>query len=101
MYTLQGLWTQAREGLNVTTLLCSNHRYKILQGEVARAGITDPGPATRALTDLSNPAIGWAEIARGMGVPSVTVERAEDMARELERGLAEPGPHFVELLMAD
>ena len=63
------MWTQAREGLNVTTLLCSNRRYKILQGEVARSGITDPGPMTRSLTDLSNPTIGWASIAQGMGVP--------------------------------
>ena len=60
MYTVQGLWTQAREQLNVTTLLCSNRRYKILQGEIARAGITEPGPTTRALTDLADPAIGWA-----------------------------------------
>ena len=100
MYTLQGLWTQAREGLNVTTLLCSNRRYRILQGEVARSGITDPGPMTRSLTDLADPALGWASIAQGMGVPSVTVERAEDLAKAMERGLAEPGPFFFELLMA-
>jgi len=101
MYTLQGLWTQAREGLNVTTLLCANRRYKILQGEVARSGIKDPGPMTRSLTDLSNPAIGWASIAQGMGVPSVTVERAEDLAKAMERGFVEPGPFFIEMLMAD
>ncbi len=101
MYTQQGLWTQAREGLNITTLLCSNRRYKILQGEVARSGITEPGPMTRSLTDLSDPTIGWASIAQGMGVPSVTVERAEDLAAALERGLAEPGPFFVEMVMAE
>jgi acetolactate synthase I/II/III large subunit len=99
-YTIQGLWTQAREQLNVTTLLCSNRRYKILQGELTRAGV-EPGPTARSLTDLANPDIGWAQIARGMGVPAVTVESAEEMAKELQRGLTEPGPHFVELLMAD
>lgn len=99
-YTLQGLWTQARERLNVTTLLCSNRRYKILQGEFARAGV-EPGPTARSLTDLSDPDIGWTQIARGMGVPAVAVETAEEMAKELRRGLAEPGPCFIELLMAD
>jgi acetolactate synthase-1/2/3 large subunit len=101
MYTLQGLWTQAREGLNITTLLCSNRRYKILQNEVVNSGITDPGPMTRSLTDLSDPTIGWASIAQGLGVPSVTVERAEDLAVAMERGLSEPGPFFIEMLMAD
>ncbi len=101
MYTVQGLWTQAREGLNVTTLLCANQRYKILQGEVARSGIKDPGPMTRSLTDLANPAIGWASIAEGMGIPSVSVDRAEDLAKAMERGLTEPGPFFIEMLMAD
>ena len=99
-YTLQALWTQAREQLNVTTLLCSNRRYKILQGEVERAGI-DAGPTAQSLTDLSNPDISWAQLARGFGVPSVTVESAEQMAKELERGLAEAGPYFIELQMAD
>jgi thiamine pyrophosphate-dependent acetolactate synthase large subunit-like protein len=56
---------------------------------------------TRSLTDLADPALGWALIAQGMGVPSVTVERAEDLAKAMERGLAEPGPFFIEMLMAD
>ncbi|MBV8357175.1 MAG: acetolactate synthase large subunit, partial [Deltaproteobacteria bacterium] len=60
MYTLQALWTQAREGLNVTTLVCNNRRYRILQVELARAGVTEPGRKARSLTSLANPEIQWA-----------------------------------------
>src|SRR5205814_9201487 len=73
MYTVQALWTQAREGLNVTTLLCNNRRYRILQVELARAGITEPGSKARSLTSLANPEIEWARMAAGMGVPAVRV----------------------------
>ncbi len=57
MYTIQSLWTQARESLNVTTVLCNNHSYRILQVELARAGVAEPGRKARSLTDLSNPNI--------------------------------------------
>ncbi len=69
-----------------------------------RASTNDTTRSTLALLALMAlllPGIAWAQIARGMGVPSVAVETAEDMAKELQRGLAEPGPYFVELLMAD
>ncbi|HKJ24992.1 MAG TPA: acetolactate synthase large subunit, partial [Myxococcota bacterium] len=55
MYTLQALWTQAREGLDVTTVLCANRSYRILQVELARAGVAEPGRNARAMTDLSSP----------------------------------------------
>ena len=99
LYTVQGLWTQAREGLNVTTLICSNRSYRILQMELNRAGITSWGPNARVLTELTNPAIGWVEIARGFGVPGVIVSSAESLARELGKALAEPGPHLIEMLL--
>ncbi|MFH1021110.1 MAG: acetolactate synthase large subunit, partial [Pseudomonadota bacterium] len=69
MYTVQALWTQAREGLNVTTLICSNRSYRILQMELTRAGITSCGPKTRALTELNRPAIGGVQVGNGLGVP--------------------------------
>ena len=71
MYTVQSLWSQAREGSNVTTLLCSNRSYRILRSEQTRASVEQPGAIARALTDLDAPDIGWAAIARGMGVPAV------------------------------
>ena len=99
MYTLQGLWTQARESLNVTTLICSNRSYRILNLELARAGVASPGRNTLSLTDLAGPAINWVRLGQGMGVPSVSVATAEDLARELGRALREPGPHLIEMII--
>jgi acetolactate synthase-1/2/3 large subunit len=99
MYTVQALWTQAREGLNVTTLVCNNRRYRILQVELARAGINEPGRKARSLTSLADPEIEWAKMAAGMGVPAVRVESAEALCAQLERALAEPGPNLIEMLI--
>ena len=99
MYTVQALWTQAREGLNVTTLICSNRSYRILQVELTRAGITSYGPNAKALTELTKPPIDWVRLAQGFGVPGVTVSTAEDLTRELGKALAEPGPHLIEMLL--
>ncbi len=99
MYTLQSLWTQAREGLHVVTLLCANRAYRILQVELERAGRTQPGPKTRSLTDLSGPALDWVRLAQGMGVPAVRVETAEALRQALGRALAERGPHLVEMVL--
>ena len=99
MYTIQSLWTQARESLNVTTVLCNNHSYRILQVELARAGVDEPGRKARSLTDLSNPNIEWTSLARGLGVPAVRVETAEALTQELERSLATPGPTLIEMIL--
>ena len=99
MYTLQALWMQAREGLNVTTLICSNRSYKILNIEFSRAGISTPGSYASGLTDLRNPAIDWVAISRGLGVPAVAAESCEALARELKKALREPGPHLIEMVL--
>ena len=99
MYTVQALWTQAREGLNVTTLICSNRSYRILQVELSRAGITSYGPNAQALTEFTKPPIDWVNIAQGFGVPGVTVNTAEDLARELSKAFTEPGPHLIEMML--
>jgi acetolactate synthase-1/2/3 large subunit len=96
MYTIQALWTQAREGLNVTTVLCSNRSYAILRGEMRRAGQTDPGPAAAQLTDLGRPDIDWVALARGLGVPGCRVSTAEDCLTALRRANAEPGPYLLQ-----
>jgi len=98
-YTVQALWTQAREGLNVTTLICSNRSYRILQVELVHAGNTSPGPNAQALTELTRPPINWARIAQGFGVPGVTVSTAEDLTQELSNAFTEPGPHLIEMLL--
>jgi acetolactate synthase-1/2/3 large subunit len=99
MYTVQALWMQAREGLNVTTLICSNRSYHILNIELSRAGVTTPGKYARTLTDLTNPAIDWVQISKGMGVSAVAVDRCEALAKELKKALAEPGPHLIEMII--
>jgi acetolactate synthase I/II/III large subunit len=100
MYTMQALWTQAREGLNITTLMCSNRSYDIIKLELARAGHVPAGKNALALTDLGNPPLDWVNISKGMGIPAVSVDTAEGLARELTRALVEPGPHLIEMVLA-
>jgi acetolactate synthase-1/2/3 large subunit len=99
LYMLQAVWTQARESLDVTTIICANRSYRILQIELMRAGVGEPGPAARGLTNLGEPALDWVRLATGMGVPAVRTEDAETLVRELERALAETGPHLIEAVL--
>jgi acetolactate synthase-1/2/3 large subunit len=95
LYTVQALWTQAREGANVKTVLCVNDRYRILEVELGRAGISAPGPIARGLTRLDRPNIDWVALARGFGVPSVRVRTVSELVGALRRALAEPGPQLL------
>ena len=97
MYTVQALWTLARESAEVTTLICSNRSYHILKVELARAGIIQAGQGVSSLFDLDRPDIGWVKIAAGMGVPAVSVRTAEELAKEFGKALSEPGPHLIEM----
>ena len=99
LYTVQALWTQAREGLNVTTLICSNRSYNIVRVEFERAGLASPGPSAQTLTDLGHPSIDWVKVAGGFGVPGVSVDTSELLARELGRALEEPGPYLIEMIL--
>jgi acetolactate synthase-1/2/3 large subunit len=99
MYTLQALWTQAREGLNVTTLVLSNRSYAILNMELHRVGADAGGPKARRLLDLTDPELDFCDLARGMGVPARRVENAEDLATALAAGFAESGPSVIEVLL--
>jgi acetolactate synthase-1/2/3 large subunit len=97
MYTLQALWTQAREGLNVTTVLLSNRSYAILNIELHRVGADAGGPQARRLLDLTEPDLDFCSLARGMGVPARRAESAEDLVGALEAGFREAGPSLVEV----
>ncbi|MGE0131204.1 MAG: acetolactate synthase large subunit [Blastocatellales bacterium] len=99
MYTLQALWTQAREQLNVKTIILNNRSYRILGIELMRAGVKEFGKQAQQLIGLTQPAIDWVSLAKGMGVPGARVETAEDLARELERALAEAGPRLIEAIL--
>ncbi len=100
MYTLQALWTQARESLDVTTVIVSNRSYAILNIELARTGAGEAGPKARDLLDLSRPDINFVKLAEGMGVPAVAVHTAEEAVEALTQAHAEPGPHVIEAVVA-
>ena len=99
MYTLQALWTHAREGLDVTTLICANRSYRVLGIELARSGVKEPGPQAKGLLSLAGPQIDWVQMSRGMGVPAVKVETAESLVEELDRAMAERGPRLIEAVL--
>ncbi|OPY59575.1 MAG: putative acetolactate synthase large subunit IlvX [Syntrophorhabdaceae bacterium PtaU1.Bin034] len=99
LYTVQALWTQAREGLDITTLICSNRSYRIIETEFSRSGMESLGSSAKALSSLSPPSIDWVSIARGFGVPAVAVETAEALVREIGTSLSEPGPRLIEMLL--
>ena len=99
MYTIQALWTMAREQLNVTIVIFNNRSYGILNMELARVGADGGGSKARAQLDLSEPDLDVAQIARGFGVPSERAETCEELIAALERALAAPGPHLIEVLV--
>ncbi|MEM6705963.1 MAG: acetolactate synthase large subunit [Acidobacteriota bacterium] len=99
MYTVQSLWTQAREGLDVTTVIFSNRKYAILQIEFDRVGAHAPGPKAMSMLDLSNPDLDWVQIAGGMGVPGTRATTAEEFNDALARSLQEPGPSMIEAVI--
>ncbi len=80
MYTVQSLWTMAREELNVTVVIFANRSYQILRGELTNVGVQNPGPRAVDMLSLDRPVIDWVQLARGMGVEAVRVEEAGDMA---------------------
>ena len=100
MYTLQALWTQARESLDVVTVIFANRSYRILEGELQKVGRdTAPGPHALAMMRLDSPALDWVSISEGMGVPAACVDSADAFVAALRRGIAEPGPFLIEALI--
>lgn len=98
MYSLQALWTQARENLDVVNVVFANRRYAILQGELAAVG-AQPGKASKELFDLSRPEIRWTRLAEGMGVEAVRVESLEAFADAFTAACARRGPFLIEFLI--
>jgi acetolactate synthase-1/2/3 large subunit len=98
LYTIQALWTQAREGLDVTNVVLNNGAYAILELELARAGAPAGGHAARSLFDLTRPAIDFTALAAGFGVPATRVHTAGELAAALGRANATPGPHLIEAM---
>lgn len=100
MYTVQALWTQAREALDVVTVICANRAYKILQMELQRGGLNAPGPQAQALTSLADPTVDWTKVAEGLGVGAVSVDTAEALADAFQQALATRGPALIEAVIS-
>jgi acetolactate synthase-1/2/3 large subunit len=99
MYTISSLWTYAREQLDVTTIVCDNGSYAILEGELQRVGAAGDGKRAAQLLDLGGPDLDFVALAQGMGVPASRATTAEELADQLRRALAEPGPHLIDAVL--
>jgi acetolactate synthase-1/2/3 large subunit len=99
MYTLQALWTQVREGLDVTTVICNNGSYAVLNMELSRVGAETVGPKAKAMLDLHGPDLDFVALATGMGVPATRATTADELVEQLEAALATPGPVLIEAMV--
>ncbi|KAJ9533487.1 hypothetical protein QJQ45_026522 [Haematococcus lacustris] len=99
MYSVQALWSQAREMCDITTIICANSSYAILKVECARQRLPTPGAATRSLTDLGHPAIDWVALAAGMGVPGVRVTTAGELEIAMRKSLESKGPMLIQAML--
>ncbi|MCQ4159606.1 acetolactate synthase large subunit [Roseomonas sp. GC11] len=98
MYTLQALWTQARERLPVTTIVLANRKYQILLGEYRGVG-ANPGPTAMSMLDLGNPELNWCQLAAGMGVEAARATTLEQCGDLLAQSCAHQSPFLIELML--
>jgi acetolactate synthase-1/2/3 large subunit len=99
MYTVQALWTQAREKLNVTTVIFANRQYAILRHELVNVGAQNVGRKALDMLDIDRPTLDFVALARGMGVPGERVDNMDEFNAALARGLAHKGPYLVEAVL--
>jgi acetolactate synthase-1/2/3 large subunit len=97
MYTLQALWTMAREGLKVTTVVFSNRDYAVLKREFSYLGVGTPGPRALDMFEIGRPDLDWVQLAKGMGVPGTRVSSLEGFAKALREGFKSEGPSLIEV----
>ncbi len=99
LYTFQALWTQARENLNVTTVLFNNQSYAILELELAKVGALESSPSARRMLELNGPLIDFCKLSRSMGVDAVKVTSVSDLSKALIRSFDTPGPFLIEVVL--
>jgi acetolactate synthase-1/2/3 large subunit len=97
MYTLQALWTMAREGLNVTSVVFANRDYAVLKREFSYLGVGAPGQRALDMFEISRPDLDWVHLAKGMGVPGTRVTSLGGFAAALREGFASEGPTLIEV----
>ncbi len=98
MYTLQALWTMARENLDITVVIFANRSYHILRGELTNVGVGNPGPRAIDMLSLDRPNLDWVQMSRGMGVEAEAVTDCAGLEAALEAGLASSGPYLIEAI---
>jgi acetolactate synthase-1/2/3 large subunit len=96
MYTIQALWTMARENLDITVVVFANYTYRILNIEMQRTGAGEAGPSARKLLDLGDPKIDFVALAKGLGLPAVRCETAEAFETAFAAAMSQRGPMFIE-----
>ncbi len=101
MYTIQALWTMARERLDVTSIIFNNASYSVLNIELERVGAERVGAKARSQLDLGGPTVNFAQLAQGMGVHGVRVRTSGELIKALEYALAMPGPHLIEAIVPE
>jgi acetolactate synthase I/II/III large subunit len=99
MYTISALWSYAREQADITTIVCDNGSYAILEHELSRVGAAGDGERAAKLLDLGGPSLDFVALATGMGVPATRATTAEELADQMRRALAEPGPHLINAML--
>jgi len=99
MYTVQALWSMARENTDVTVVIMNNRSYAILNIELARVGAGQPTAKTLSMFDLSRPDINWVDIAQGMGVPATRATSAEEFHQQFSDAMANHGPQLIEAMV--
>jgi acetolactate synthase-1/2/3 large subunit len=99
MYTLQALWTMAREGLAVTVLIFANRTYNILRGELANVGVRNPGPRAVDMLSIGRPDLDWPSLARGMGAEASRASTSEQLIKALSAGLRSNVPYLIEVVL--
>ena len=97
MYTAQALWTMAREGLHVTTVVFANRSYAVLRREFSYLGIGEPGRRAQELFDIGRPEIDWVSMAKGLGVPASRATSLDSFAASLKAGFEGSGPTLIEV----
>ena len=97
MYTVQSLWTMAREGLDITILIFSNGSYNILRGELTNVGVQNPGPRAVDMLSIDRPDLDWVSMAKSMGVEAARCRTAEDLVKAMDAGLHNEGPYLIEV----
>jgi len=99
MYTLQSLWTMARENLDITIMVFANRSYNILKGELANVGAGNPGRKAIDMLTLDRPDLDWCALAKGHGVEAGRATNLDELAKQLKHGLGSRGPYLIELVM--